>query len=163
MPFNVVLVAPEIPHNTGNIIRLCANAGARLHLVKPLGFELTKKALRRAALDYQHLVDVTIHETIDSLINIVDIERTFVTTSGGEARYDQMAYKDGDTVIFGSESVGLPVDLLERFPDERTLGIPMMSANRSINIANAVSIVVYEMWRQQSFLGASVQPRQYYS
>ena len=166
MAFNVVLVAPEIPQNTGNIIRLCANTGAQLHLVEPLGFELTEKALRRAHLDYEHLAEVTVHDSFDSFFETVDSERVFATTSGGSTRYDQAEYRDGDWVVFGSESHGLSDEILGRFSAERTLGIPMMSANRSINISNAVSIVVYEMWRQQSFLGGNpsgIEDREYFS
>lgn len=166
MTFNVVLVVPEIPQNTGNIIRLCANTGAQLHLVEPLGFELSEKALRRAHLDYEHLVDVTVHESFDSFLKCVNSTRVFVTTSGGPTRYDRADYRDGDSVVFGSESRGLSNDILTKFPAERTLGIPMVSANRSINISNAVSIVIYEMWRQQQFVDGNppdIQDREYFS
>ena len=167
MPFNVALVAPEIPQNTGNIIRLCANTGARLHLVEPLGFSLTEKPLRRAALDYSDLTDVVVHKSIKSLFGVIDLSRTFVTTTGGTTTYDQVEYQDGDTVIFGSESKGLPDEVIAGLPPpENRISIPMMPANRSINLSNAVALVLYEMWRQQSFYGSSTPApgsREYFS
>ncbi|MBN4064718.1 tRNA (cytidine(34)-2'-O)-methyltransferase [Dehalococcoides mccartyi] len=166
MSFNIALIAPEIPQNTGNIIRLCANTGARLHLVEPLGFELTEKSLRRASLDYKHLANVAVHESFESLLDSVGQTRMFATTSSGTTRYDKVEYQDGDTVIFGSESRGLSDETLAKFSTEQTISVPMMSSNRSINLSNAVSIVVYEMWRQQSFLGAespTPRSRKYFS
>ncbi|HIF72147.1 MAG TPA: tRNA (cytidine(34)-2'-O)-methyltransferase [Dehalococcoidia bacterium] len=166
MPFNVALVAPEIPQNTGNIIRLCANTGGRLHLVEPLGFSLTEKPLRRAALDYGDLADVVVHKSVEALFDSIDMTRTFVTTTGGTTTYDQVEFQDGDTVIFGSESKGLSDALVAGLPPENRISIPMMPANRSINLSNAVALVLYEMWRQQSFDG-SVNPtpgsREYFS
>jgi tRNA (cytidine/uridine-2'-O-)-methyltransferase len=166
MPFNVALVAPEIPQNTGNIIRLCANTGARLHLVEPLGFSLTEKPLRRAALDYSDLTDVVVHKSIESLFDAIDLSRTFVTTTGGTTIYDQVEYQDGDTVIFGSESKGLPDAVIAGLAAANRISIPMMPANRSINLSNAVALVLYEMWRQQSFDGSSTPApgsREYFS
>ena len=154
MPFNVALVAPEIPQNTGNIIRLCANTGSRLHLVEPLGFSLDEKQLRRAYLDYRDLADVVVHESIDSLLDSIDISRAFATTVAGETRYDQPEYREGDTVLFGSESAGLPDQVANKIQPANRISIPMMPSNRSLNFSNAVSLVVYEMWRQQSFAGS---------
>ena len=156
MPFNVVLVAPEIPQNTGNIIRLCANTGAQLHLVEPLGFDLSEKALRRAYLDYSHLANVEVHESFESLASSIDLTRAFATSVGGSTRYDQVEYRDGDTIIFGSESRGLPDDVIAQFPVGNRVNIPMMPSNRSINLSNAAALVVYEMWRQQSFEGSDI-------
>jgi tRNA (cytidine/uridine-2'-O-)-methyltransferase len=157
MPFNVALVAPEIPQNTGNIIRLCANTGARLHLVQPLGFDLSEKALRRAYLDYRDLANVVVHDSFEVFAESIDMTRAFAATSGGTTTYDQVEYRDGDTVIFGSESRGLSSEILADFTPENRINIPMMPSNRSINLSNAVSLVVYEMWRQQSFAGSDVQ------
>lgn len=156
MPFNVVLVAPEIPQNTGNIIRLCANTGALLHLVEPLGFDLSEKALRRAYLDYRDLANVVVHESFKSFAESTDMTRAFAATAGGVTTYDQVEYLDGDTVIFGSESKGLSDDVIAKFAPDSRIKIPMMTSNRSINLSNAVSLVVYEMWRQQSFAGSDV-------
>ena len=156
MPFNVVLVAPEIPQNTGNIIRLCANTGANLHLIEPLGFELTEHALRRAALDYQHLAIVTVHKSFEALLDSVDATRMFTTTSTATTSYNSVEYKDGDTIVFGSESQGLSESVTKQFEDDKRLKIPMMPANRSINLSNAVAIVLYEMWQQLDFSGAKL-------
>lgn len=154
MPFNVALIEPEIPQNTGNIIRLSANTGARLHLVEPLGFSLGEKQLRRASLDYSHLVDVEVHESIESFMKSLDKDRVFITTSSGATHYDQVDYRGGDTVIFGSESRGLSDELIANTPARNQISIPMMPSNRSLNLSNAVALVVYEMWRQQSFAGS---------
>ena len=154
MPFNVALVAPEIPQNTGNIIRLCANTGANLHLVEPLGFELTEHALRRASLDYKHLAIVTVHKSYEALLDSVDPTRMFATTSKATTSYNSVEYKDGDTIVFGSESRGLSDSVKEKFESDKQLKIPMMPANRSINLSNAVAIVLYEMWQQIDFAGA---------
>lgn len=156
MAFNVVLVSPEIPQNTGNIIRLCANTGARLHLVKPLAFDLDKKSLRRASLDYSHLVDVVVHDSFESVLDSIDLARTFATTVGGSQTYTSIEYQDGDTVLFGSESKGLPESVMTLIEVSNRVNIPMMPANRSINLSNAVALVVYEMWRQQSFTGSEL-------
>ncbi len=153
MPFNVVLVAPEIPQNTGNIIRLCANTSARLHLAEPIGFSLGEKSLRRASLDYSDLAELVVHKSFESLLKSIDATRTFVMTTGGTISYDKVEYQDGDTVVFGSESKGLPDEIISALPATNRVRIPMMPANRSINLSNAVALVVYEMWRQHSFSG----------
>lgn len=157
MPLNVALVAPEIPHNTGNIIRLCANTGARLHLIEPLGFDLADRNLRRASLDYSHLTDVVVHDSFTSLLALVDPTRIFATSTRGKTSYDKVEYQNEDTVVFGSESSGLPGAIISTFHPDSRIRIPMMASNRSINLSNAVAIVVYEMWRQQSFAGGEIQ------
>ena len=153
MPSNVVLVAPEIPQNTGNIIRLCANTGSRLHLVEPMGFSLTEKSLRRASLDYSDLAELVVHKSFEALLESIDATQMFVTTTGGTISYDKVDFQDGDTVVFGSESKGLPDEIISALPPSNRIRIPMMPANRSINLSNAVALVVYEMWRQNSFSG----------
>jgi tRNA (cytidine/uridine-2'-O-)-methyltransferase len=149
----VVLVAPEIPQNTGNIIRLCANTGSRLHLVEPMGFSLTEKSLRRASLDYSDLAELVVHKSFEALLESIDATQMFVTTTGGTISYDKVDFQDGDTVVFGSESKGLPDEIISALPPSNRIRIPMMPANRSINLSNAVALVVYEMWRQNSFSG----------
>ena len=153
MPLNVALVAPEIPQNTGNIIRLCANSGSRLHLVEPLGFSLDERGLRRASLDYSHLTDVTIHKSFEGLLESIDSTRIFAATLDGKIPYHEIKYQEEDTVIFGSESRGLPVSITSNINPDNCIRIPMMPSNRSINLSNAVALVVYEMWRQLSFIG----------
>jgi len=156
--FHVVLFQPEIPPNTGNVIRLCANAGATLHLVRPLGFELTRKAVRRAGLDYEELAEVRVHAGLAACLEDLDGARLFSIETGGGRRYDRCAFARGDALIFGPETRGLPVRVLERIPRERQLAIPMRAGNRSLNLSNAVALVVYEAWRQNSFAGAPQAP-----
>jgi len=166
MPFNIVLVEPEIPQNTGNIIRLCANTGSTLHLVEPLAFSMSEKSLRRASLDYSHLADVIVHESFERLSESLNITRAFATTVGGNRVYNEVEYQGDDTIIFGSESRGLPPSVLSAIAPENRLSIPMMPSNRSINLSNAVALVVYEMWRQQSFIGGELSKqtlREYFS
>ncbi len=155
---NVVLCNPEIPQNTGNIIRLCANVGARLHLVQPLGFKLDDAKLRRAALDYQDLTNVVLHDSIESILTRDKRATVYATTVDSPVVYTDPIFQTGDTVIFGSESIGLSDQVLSRLPPENQLTIPMMPANRSINLSNAVAIVAYEAWRQIGFSGASLRP-----
>ena len=151
---HIVLVAPEIPQNTGNIIRLCSNVGASLHLVEPLGFALDNPRLSRAALDYQDLVDVHQHKSIDKLFESQPLDRMFAATSEGKTQYNSTQYEFGDTIVFGSESRGLPNHLIQKFNIANRLRIPMMPSNRSLNLSNATAIIVYEMWRQLNFVGA---------
>ncbi len=148
--FNVVLVAPEIPPNTGNVIRLCANTGARLHLVQPLGFDLSDRRLRRAGLDYHEYATVTVHGSFDALISHArpDPERTFALTTRGETALAHAAFRAGDWFVFGSETAGLDAGLRDSFPPARRLRLPMLPASRSLNLSNAVAVVVYEAWRQ---------------
>jgi tRNA (cytidine/uridine-2'-O-)-methyltransferase len=153
----VVLVEPQIATNTGNIIRLCANVGSRLHLVRPLGFALDDAALRRGGLDYHELTDTQIWDTWEDCRAALGGERRwFATTSCVPSRrYDDVDYRSGDVVAFGCEADGLGEVLLATFPSERRLHIPMRPSNRSVNLANAVSIVAYEAWRQRDFAGAA--------
>ena len=163
---NVVLIAPEIPQNTGNIIRLCANVGARLHLVEPIGFKLENPGLRRASLDYSDLTDIVIHNSIDEFFQTISIDNAYGATIPGIVPYTAPRYQREDTIIFGSESVGLPRSVVDRLNLEHRVHIPMMPANRSLNISNAVAVIVYEMWRHTAFQGASAFPngnRTYFS
>lgn len=147
MAFNIVLVEPEIPQNTGNIARTCAATGARLHLVKPLGFAIDDKSLKRAGLDYWHLLDVTVYENIDEFfLKNPDGNKWYLTTKGAK-RYDQASFCDGDYFIFGKETKGLPEELLHDNYDH-ALRIPMIAEARSLNLSNSVAIVVYEAIRQ---------------
>jgi tRNA (cytidine/uridine-2'-O-)-methyltransferase len=153
----VVLVEPQIATNTGNIVRLCANAGARLHLVGPLGFTFDAAALRRGGLDYHELTDTQVRDTWADCRAALGTERRWfaTTTRAPHTRYDSVEYRPGDVVVFGCESDGLGEDLLAEFPGERRLHIPMRPSNRSMNLANAVSVVLYEAWRQHDFAGAA--------
>ncbi len=153
---HVVLNAPEIATNTGNIIRLCANVGATLHLVQPLGFELSDRGLRRAGLDYHELAPVQVHARLaDALPNPDDIsgQRAFALSTRGSRRYDQVRFVQGDIVVFGAERSGLAAEELDRFDADHQLRLPMRPANRSLNLANAVAVVLYEAWRQLDFPG----------
>lgn len=151
--FDVILYQPEIPPNTGNIIRLCANTGARLHLVKPLGFTLEDKQLLRAGLDYHEFASIRVHASwVECMDELQDRRRRFFAISTkGKQRYDLVTYSPGDTFLFGPESRGLPADLLESFPEERRLRMPMAAGSRSLNLSNAVAVLVYEAWRQMGF------------
>lgn len=152
---NVVLFRPEIPPNTGNVIRLCANTGARLHLVGPLGFALDDTRLRRAGLDYHEYANLSVHEGLDAFIDAVKPARLFALSTRGTLRYDRVAFNADDAVMFGSETAGLPAEVLESLPIEQRLRLPMRPHNRSLNLSNAVAVVVYEAWRQQGFVGGS--------
>jgi tRNA (cytidine/uridine-2'-O-)-methyltransferase len=152
--FDVVLYRPEIPPNTGNVIRLCANAGVRLRLVEPLGFSMDDRRLRRAGLDYHELACVTLHPDWPRLRNALAGRRLFAFTTRATKRYTDMRFLPGDVFVFGPETAGLPADMLEEFPEDRDLRIPMIAGNRSLNLSNAVAVVVYEAWRQQGFEGA---------
>ncbi len=152
--FHVVLFQPEIPPNTGNVIRLCANCGAALHLVKPLGFELTRKGVRRAGLDYEELAEVRVHASLAACLEALGEPRLFSIETGGTRGYCEAAFRAGDALLFGPETRGLPPEVLGRLPRERQLAIPMRPCNRSLNLSNAVALVVYEAWRQNGFAGA---------
>ena len=154
MPLHVVLYQPEIPPNTGNVIRLCANAGAPLHLVRPLGFELDDKRLRRAGLDYHEYAQLAVHDSLAAFLAAIAPPRLFALSTRGTVRHDSVAWRDGDAVLFGPETRGLPAAVLEAIPAERRLRIPMRPSNRSLNLSNAVAVVVYEAWRQAGFAGA---------
>ena len=151
---HVVLHQPEIPPNTGNVIRLCANSGARLHLVEPLGFELDDAKLRRAGLDYHEFTRLAVHASLDAFLQAVQPRRVFALSTRGTVRYDTVDYGDGDALLFGSETRGLPAEVLETIPAAQRLCLPMRPGNRSLNLSNAVAITVYEAWRQAGFAGA---------
>ncbi len=152
--FDVVLVQPEIPPNTGNVIRLCANAGCRLHLVEPLGYSLDDKQLKRAGLDYHELTHMTVHRDWAACAKALAGKRMFaLTTKGAVSAYDVRYAKD-DAFVFGPETAGLPDVLLSEFAKERQIKIPMRPGNRSLNLSNSVAVVVFEAWRQLGFGGA---------
>jgi tRNA (cytidine/uridine-2'-O-)-methyltransferase len=151
MPVNVVLVQPEIPPNTGNIIRLCANTGARLHLVRPLGFSLDARSVRRAGLDYHELAELREHASLHDCLTSLGGPRWFAFSTRGGVRYDTVDYADGDALVFGPETRGLPEEILSGCPVECRVRIPMRPAARSLNLSNAVAVVVYEAWRQAGF------------
>jgi tRNA (cytidine/uridine-2'-O-)-methyltransferase len=152
---DIVLYQPEIPPNTGNIIRLCANTGTRLHLIKPLGFALEDKQLLRAGLDYHEFVGVTVHPKWEECRRHLHDRRIFAVSTRGKLRYDRAAYASGDVFLFGAESRGLPSEILESFPEQHRLRVPMVANSRSLNLSNAVAVVVYEAWRQMNFGNAT--------
>ncbi|HEX7374120.1 MAG TPA: tRNA (cytidine(34)-2'-O)-methyltransferase [Steroidobacteraceae bacterium] len=152
MPLHVVLVEPEIPPNTGNIIRLCANTGARLHLVKPLGFRLDARAVRRSGLDYHELADVAVHESFAACLDSLGpAPHWYALTTQGTLRHDQVRWQSGDVLVFGAETRGLSPAILAACPPARRLRIPMQAGARSLNLSNAVAVAVYEAWRQLDF------------
>lgn len=151
--FNIVLYEPEIPPNTGNIIRLCANSGAKLHLIEPLGFEPDDKKLKRAGLDYHEWTSIQRHTNFDCFIEMVKPKRIFACSTHGKHTYTQNSYQTGDTFLFGPETRGLPKKLLSNFATEQVIRIPMLTSSRSLNLSNAVAIILYEAWRQLEFQG----------
>jgi len=152
--FHIILFAPQIPPNTGNIIRLSANTGAHLHLIEPLGFRLDEKSCRRAGLDYHALADLHLHKNLDDCVKILGSARLFAITSHGTTSLFDQKFTTGDAFLFGSETAGLPETIHARFTAEQKLRLPMIAGNRSLNLANAASIVVYEAWRQTGFATA---------
>lgn len=156
MAINITLIAPEIPQNTGNIIRLCANTGVRLNLIKPLGFNLDDTNLRRASLDYRDLADVFLYESWQDFVSSSNAPNIYVTVPDAKTSYNEISFTDGDAVLFGSESSGIPVSVLSEIPQENHFKIPMVPFNRSINLSNAVAVVVYESWRQLGFEGQAL-------
>lgn len=149
--FHIVLFQPEIPPNTGNVVRLCANAGATLHLVEPLGFSLSAPALKRAGMDYAEFAQVLTHTDWSACRAALSGRRMFAMTTKGSSRHDTQQFVPGDVFVFGPESRGLPEELLAEFSPERRLRLPMVPGNRSVNLSNAVAITVYEAWRQCGF------------
>ena len=149
--FEVVLYRPEIPPNTGNIMRLCANTGARLHLIEPLGFNLEDRELRRAGLDYSDLAVVRVHRELADCLAELGGPRLYAIETGAARPYSAARFERGDALLFGPETRGLPAGVLLRLEPENKLSIPMRPGNRSLNLANAVALVVYEAWRQQDF------------
>jgi tRNA (cytidine/uridine-2'-O-)-methyltransferase len=154
MTFDVVLYQPEIPPNTGNIIRLCANTGTKLHLVKPLGFALEDKQLLRAGLDYHEFASIMVHANWAECICHLHERRFFAVSTRGKQRYDRGTYVKGDVFVFGPETHGLPLEILESFPEQRRLRVPMVPTSRSLNLSNTVAVVIYEAWRQMNFSSA---------
>lgn len=152
--FHIVLYQPEIPPNTGNVIRLCANAGAALHLIKPLGFEPDDAKLRRAGLDYHDWATVRRHRDLEAFLAAVSVNRLFTLSTRNPVRYTEVEYEKGDAFLFGPETRGLPAALRDSVPGAQRLTLPMRPNNRSLNLANAVAIVLFEAWRQQGFAGA---------
>jgi tRNA (cytidine/uridine-2'-O-)-methyltransferase len=153
--FDVVLFQPEIPPNTGNAIRLCANTGARLHLVRPLGFTLEDAQLRRAGLDYHEYARLQVHDTLEAALAAIAPRRLFALSTRGTTRFDTPRYAEGDAFLFGPETRGLPDDVLAHVPDAQRLRLPMQPGNRSLNLSNAIAVVVFEAWRQQDFAGGA--------
>ncbi|TAN06749.1 MAG: tRNA (cytidine(34)-2'-O)-methyltransferase [Rhodanobacteraceae bacterium] len=151
---HVILYQPEIPPNTGNVIRLCANAGASLHLIRPLGFELDNAKMRRAGLDYHEFVNVAVHDDLEACRAALQRPRVFAFTSHATRRYTDVNFADGDALLFGRETRGLPDDVLQAIPEPRRLRLPMQPDNRSLNLSNAVAVAVYEAWRQMGFPGS---------
>jgi tRNA (cytidine/uridine-2'-O-)-methyltransferase len=149
--FDVILFQPEIPPNTGNIIRLCANTGARLHLVKPLGFTLEDKQLLRAGLDYHEFATISVHDSWAECADRFKDRRLFAVSTKGTQQYDLVEYAAGDAFVFGPESRGLPAEIWGAVPERQCIRIPMVAGNRSLNLSNTVAVVIYEAWRQLGF------------
>ncbi|MDH3510481.1 MAG: tRNA (cytidine(34)-2'-O)-methyltransferase [Gammaproteobacteria bacterium] len=149
--FNLILFEPEIAPNTGNIIRLCANTGSSLHLIRPLGFTLNDKRLRRAGLDYREYAEITEHDTLQLCLRHLGQPRLLAISTRGQTAYSEHAFAERDAILFGPETRGLPVQVLESLPASRVLRIPMQPDSRSLNLSNAAAVVVYEAWRQLGF------------
>jgi tRNA (cytidine/uridine-2'-O-)-methyltransferase len=152
--FNIALYEPEIAPNTGNVIRLCANTGCRLHLVEPLGFEPDNTRLKRAGLDYHDWTSITLHKDFEALLETLDEDRLFTVSTRNPVRYTDVRYQADDTFLFGPETRGLPEDIRNCVSPDQQLTLPMQPNNRSLNLANSVSIVTYEAWRQTGFSGS---------
>jgi tRNA (cytidine/uridine-2'-O-)-methyltransferase len=148
--FHIVLYQPEIPPNTGNIIRLAANSGSTLHLIEPLGFDISEKAVRRAGMDYAELANVRTWPALDECLASLG-RRWYAVSTRGALRHDQASFSSGDVFVFGPETRGLPQAILEQCPPERRLRVPMRAGNRSLNLSNAAAVVIYEAWRQLDF------------
>ena len=158
--FDVVLFQPEIPPNTGNVIRLCANTGARLHLVRPLGFELEDRQLKRAGLDYHEYATLRVHDDLPAALAAIEAAnrapaRVFALSTRGRTRFDTVDYRAGDVFVFGPETRGLPAEMLDALREGQRLRLPMRPVNRSLNLSNAVAVVVFEAWRQHGYAGGA--------
>lgn len=149
--FEVILYQPEIPPNTGNVIRLCANTGAHLHLIRPLGFDLDDKQLKRAGLDYHEYASMKVHDSLLACLQTLPTSRLFAFTTKGARPFHEVRYQAGDAFLFGPESRGLPSEILDSLEPEQRLRLPMLPNNRSLNLSNTVAIAVYEAWRQCGF------------
>lgn len=153
--FSIIMYQPEIPPNTGNVIRLCANTGAVLHLVHPLGFSMDEPRLRRAGLDYHELATIREHQSLDDCLCLFDRARVFALTTKAERLYHEVAFRAGDAFLLGPETRGLPAETRSLFPLDQRLRIPMRSGNRSLNVSNGAAVVLYEAWRQLGFAGGA--------
>lgn len=153
--FHVVLYQPEIPPNTGNVIRLCANTGCQLHLIRPLGFAIDHARMRRAGLDYHEFTRLNLYDDFEAFVTAVQPARMFALSTRGRHNYDRVHYQAGDAFVFGPETRGLPQDLLDALPPDQRLRLPMRPDNRSLNLSNTVAVVVFEAWRQLGFTGAA--------
>ena len=153
---HVALYEPEIPPNTGNIIRLCANTGYHLHLIEPLGFDIDDKKLRRAGLDYAEMTHVSRHKSYQAMLNTVKPSRVFACTTKATVAHSEAGFQDGDMLLFGPETRGLPNEIIESLPNKQRIRIPMLPQSRSMNLSNAVAVIVYESWRQVGYTGAVI-------
>jgi tRNA (cytidine/uridine-2'-O-)-methyltransferase len=153
--FSLILYQPEIPPNTGNVIRLCANTGVALHLIEPLGFDLEERKLRRAGLDYREFASIEVHASLEACLDVIGQPRVFALSTRGTTRHDAPEYREGDAFLLGPETRGLPQQLLDALPDEQCLRLPMRPDNRSLNLSNAAAVIVYEAWRQLGFEGGA--------
>ena len=151
--FTIVLYQPEIPPNTGNIIRLCANTGADLHLVKPLGFPLDSSKMKRAGLDYHEFAKLTVHENFEDCLKALEGRCIFALTTKGSTRPDEVSFREGDVLLFGPETRGLPAEVLDSLPAGQKIRLPMMPGSRSMNLSNTVAVILFEAWRQNGFAG----------
>ncbi len=151
--FSIVLYQPEIPPNTGNIIRLAANTGCELHLVKPLGFPLEDAKMRRAGLDYHEFANLIVHDDWAACLRSLEGRRIFAATTKGATRHDQVAFQPGDVLLFGPESRGLPMEIINNLPADQRIRLPMRAGQRSLNLSNACAVLVFEAWRQNDFTG----------
>jgi len=151
--FHLILYQPEIPPNTGNVIRLCANTGTSLHLIEPLGFDLEEKKLRRAGLDYREFATVKTHAALEDCLDSLGRPRVFALSTRGRTRHDTPRYARGDAFLLGPETRGLPQDILDALPAEQCLRLPMRPDSRSLNLSNTAAVIVYEAWRQSGFDG----------
>jgi tRNA (cytidine/uridine-2'-O-)-methyltransferase len=153
--FNLILYQPEIPPNTGNIIRLCANTGTKLHLIEPLGFELDQPRLKRAGLDYREFADVAVYASLDGCLETLQRPRVFALSTRGVTGYADAKFAPGDVLLFGPETRGLPQEVLDELPPTQRLRLPMQAGSRGLNLSNSAAVVVYEAWRQQGFRGGT--------
>ena len=153
--FSIILFEPEIPPNTGNIIRLCANTGTKLNLIEPLGFELDEPRLKRAGLDYREFADVQVHANLDECLAKLESPRMFALSTRGVTNYAAADFREGDAFLFGPETRGLPREILDALPPEQRLRLPMQSGSRSLNLSNCAAVMIYEAWRQVEFDGGA--------
>ena len=154
---DIVLYQPEIPQNAGNIIRLCANTGFPLHLIRPLGFKIDDRKARRAGLDYHELANMAVHANLEAYLDERKPARIFAITTKGQSQYHEVSFEPGDALFFGPETRGLPADFLDNLPPTHRVRIPMKPKSRSLNLSNAVAVIVYEAWRQLQFPGSYEQ------